>query len=309
MKQASTYESLGAVGLPCLLLIDGHALAYRSFHAIRELKSPDGRPANGVFGFFKTLAMWMRRYRPTRMAVVWDGGLDKARLESLPSYKADRPPMPESLSEQIVAMQEGLEALGVASLQKEGVEADDWIAKLALQGQFEDGRVLIASSDKDFMQLVNAHVSMIKPGQEADSSFGTDEVLAKTGVFPGQIVDWLSLVGDSVDGIEGVPSVGPKTASDLLGTYQTIDGIFASLHQVKSERLQHLFREHEAVIRRNQRLIRLNADVEAEVAPEALRLANRALQPWRAFCSTWGFNSLARDFDALEAKQTELCFN
>ncbi|MBM3824441.1 MAG: 5'-3' exonuclease [Verrucomicrobia bacterium] len=292
-----------------LMLIDGHAQAYRSFFAIRELKSRTGQPANAVFGFFKSLISLMAQHRPSHLAVIWDGGLDAKRVALHPAYKAQRPPMPESLDSQIDAIAEGLRSGHFATWMQEGVEADDWISKAAVNFAEQHGHVLISSSDKDFMQLVSDRVHLIKPGQEAGSTFGPAEVLAKTGVQPQQIVDWLSLMGDSVDGIPGVPSVGPKTASDLLRKYGTLQEILNQTGTLMPERLRHAIVSHASSLGRNQELIALRTEIPVPVDFKACDLGQFCPVSWRGFCAQWGFNSLARGFDTLsnEREQPELC--
>jgi 5'-3' exonuclease len=136
-----------------LLLVDGHAYAYRAFYAIRHLRSPSSAPVNAIYGFIRMLNKIRARLNPGYAAVVWDGGLAAERVEAWPSYKAQRPPMPVELEEQLDGIVEWLKAAGWKSLRADGVEADDWIAGLAREAAAADMGVVIASADKDFMQL------------------------------------------------------------------------------------------------------------------------------------------------------------
>src|SRR6185436_14194473 len=137
-----------------LLIVDGHAYAYRAFHAIRSLSSPAGEPTNAIFGFIKMLTKMQAQLAPSHAVVVWDGGLAPERMAEHPEYKTQRPPMPADLDHQMSGITDYLEAVGIPSFCREGVGADDWIAALALQHSKEIP-VVIASSDKDFMQLVS----------------------------------------------------------------------------------------------------------------------------------------------------------
>ena len=207
-----------------LLIVDGHAYAYRAFHAIRDLRSPDGRPTNAIYGFVKMLAKMRAAVEPTHLMVVWDGGLSAERVARLPEYKAQRPEMPDDLKPQLDEIVEYLKAAGIASFCGDGVEADDYIACLARRAADAGMTVVIASSDKDFMQLVSARVGLLNPNDKSETVWTDEQVRAKAGVEPSQIVDWLSLMGDTVDNIPGVPGVGPKTAADLLNQFGSVAG-------------------------------------------------------------------------------------
>lgn len=288
------------------LLVDGHAYAYRAFHAIRSLSSPTGRPTNAIFGFVRMLGKMTAALAPTHLAVVWDGGLAAERVEQHPEYKADRPSMPLELDEQLPRITDYLEAARIPSLCRKGVEADDWIATLAVQASATGCGVVIASSDKDFMQLVNARVGLLNPNYKTEAVWTDAEVRAKSGVEPGQIVDWLSLVGDSVDNIPGVPGVGPKTAAELLQRFGSIDDLYRRLDEVSSERVRLKLQEAAAVVRRNQQLIRLREDISGgfELAdyrvgtPDAPRLV-------RLF-GEWGFRTMREEMEKALVTQGEL---
>ena len=292
MAVESRNEISGPV--PLLLLIDGHSHAYRAFHAIRELTGPDGRPTNAIFGFVKAVEKLLGTRRPSHCAVVWDGGLAEERTAALPDYKANRPPMPDALEQQLDGMVVWLDARGCASLCEDGVEADDWIARLTGTALAQEARVLISTSDKDFMQLVSDRVRLINPAGRNGGEIGTDQVREKSGVAPEQIVDWLSLVGDSVDNIPGVPGVGPKTAAALLGQFGSCDGIYARLSEVEPERIRLALEGARESVRRNRKLVRLETAAGRSVAWQELELRppdRAALQP---LYDRWGFRSLSQ---------------
>jgi DNA polymerase-1 len=286
-----------------LLLVDGHAYAYRAFHAIRVLNSPAGAPTNAIYGFIKMLGKMRALLAPTHLAVVWDGGLAAERMADLPAYKENRPPMPSELEQQLPGMTAWLEAVRCASLVQDGVEADDWIAALAHRAEAGDLAVVIASADKDFMQLVSAGIGLLNPNDKAEKIWTADDVRAKTGVAPEQIVDWLSLIGDSVDNIAGVTGVGPKTAAGLLRQYGSADGLYARLAEVKPEKLRASLRDAEPVVRRNQRLIRLKDDVGGQAPIEALRVQPPDVEKLRGLYAQWGFRSLLNSLPGQPAGQ------
>lgn len=208
-----------------LLIVDGHAYAYRAFHAIRQLNGPDGSPTNAIYGFIKMLAKMHPAVQPTHQCVVWDGGLSAERMAALPEYKSQRPPMPGDLERQIPEIETYLEAARIPSFVNDGVEADDWIASQAGCAASYGVDVVIASADKDFLQLVSPRIGILNPNDKTETVWRAEQVRAKTGLEPEQVVDWLSLIGDAVDNIAGVPGVGPKTATDLLKQFESIDQI------------------------------------------------------------------------------------
>src|SRR6185436_16089187 len=180
----------------------------------RSLSSPSGAPTNAIYGFIKAVAKMRALLEPSHIVVIWDGGLAAQRTQELPGYKAQRPPMPEGLARQIEGLEGWLPAAGFTTLCRDGIEADDWIAATARHAS-ERMPVVIASADKDFMQLVSPGIGLLNPNDKTETIWTAAEVRAKAGVSPEQIVDWLALVGDAVDNIPGVPGVGPKTAAEL----------------------------------------------------------------------------------------------
>jgi DNA polymerase-1 len=286
-----------------LLIVDGHAYAYRAFHAIRNLRSPEGRPTNAIYGFVKMLAKMRAILEPTHLIVVWDGGLSAERLAALPEYKAQRPEMPDDLKPQFDEMTDYLKAAGVVSFCREGVEADDYIACLARRAADAGLAVVIASSDKDFMQLVSQRIGLLNANDKTETIWTDEQVRAKAGVDPSQIVDWLSLTGDSVDNIPGVPGVGPKTAAELLNQFGSVPALYERLDEVRSEKLRANLRAAEPIVRRNRDLVRLREDLPCEFLPDELVEKPADAGRLRELYRRWGFKSLLA---ALE-EQTREC--
>jgi DNA polymerase-1 len=285
-----------------LLIIDGHAYAYRAFHAIRSLRSPSGEPTNAIYGFVKMLAKMRAAIGPTHLIVVWDGGLSAERIAALPEYKAQRPEMPDDLKPQLDEIISYLKAAGVASFCGEGVEADDYIACLARHAADAGMAVVIASADKDFMQLVSDRVGLLNPGDKSEAVWTDEQVRAKTGVEPSQIVDWLSLIGDSVDNIPGVRGVGPKTAADLLNQFGSVVKLYARLDEVKSEKLRAALRASADAVRRNCGLVRLQDGLSCEFSPDELAEKPADANRLRELYQRWGFKGM---LSALEPVTTE----
>jgi DNA polymerase I len=286
-----------------LLIVDGHAYAYRAFYAIRELRSPSGQPTNAIYGFVKMLGKMRATLKPTHLIVVWDGGLSEHRMTALPGYKAQRPEMPDDLKPQLDEIVGYLKAARIASFCREGVEADDYIACLARHATDAGMAVVIASSDKDFMQLVSPQVGLLNPNDKSETVWTETQVRAKTGVGPAQIVDWLALMGDTVDNIPGVPGVGPKTAADLLNRFGSVPTLLERLDEVKSEKLQASLRASVEAVRRNLNLVRLLDDLPCEFSPDELVEKPADTGQLGELFRRWGFKGM---LEALAAAAPEL---
>jgi DNA polymerase-1 len=289
-----------------LLLVDGHAFAYRAFFAIRTLSSPDGAPTNAIYGFIRMLGRMQARVQPTHIAVIWDGGLAPERMALLPEYKAQRPEMPRDLESQLDSIVAYLNAAGIHSVVREGCEADDLIAALTERAVGEGLDVVIASSDKDFMQLVSPQVRLLNPQDKTEALMGEKEVRAKTGVEPTQIVAWLSLTGDAVDNIAGVPGVGAKTATDLLRQFGSVDALFQRLEEVRSERVRLQLQASAEIIRRNQQLVRLKCDVPYEVSMEEMACKPGDAGALGRLFTRWGFKTLLRELEEARLPASDL---
>lgn len=292
--------------MPRLLIVDGHAYAYRAFHAIRELRSPTGQPTNAIYGFIKMLSKMRATLSPTHRIVVWDGGLSAERMTALPEYKAQRPEMPADLESQIDEIARYLEAANIVSYCGEGVEADDYIACLARRAVQADLEVVIASSDKDFMQLVLPGIGLLNPNDKTETVWTAEQVRVKAGVEPSQIVDWLSLLGDSVDNIPGVPGVGPKTAADLLKQFGSVEALYRRLDEVKSDRVRAALTASAEAVRRNRELVRLREDLPCEFSPEALAEQPADAERLSPLFQQWGFRSMLAELEGSRALQAVL---
>ncbi len=216
-----------------LLIVDGMAYVYRAFYAIPPMSNSEGLPTNAIYGFVRILERLIAESAPDFIAVVFDTKEPTFRHDMYEDYKAQRAPMPEELVEQLPWIKEYIKALNLPSLEYPGFEADDVIATLARFCDDEDLQVLIATADKDLCQLVNDKIGIM------NSSFKDTEILdpvaveKKFGVLPEQIVDYLTLVGDSADNIPGVKGIGPKTAASLLREYNSLENIYLHLEKLK----------------------------------------------------------------------------
>ncbi|WP_432723313.1 DNA polymerase I [Jeongeupia wiesaeckerbachi] len=217
--------------MPTLLLIDGSSYLYRAFHAIRELSAPDGTPTNAVYGFINMLKKLRQTTPADYIACVFDAKGKTFRDDLYPEYKANRPSMPDDLRVQIAPIHEAVAAFGVPMLIVDGVEADDVIGTLARQAAAQGMTAIMSTGDKDMAQLVDAHVRI--ENSMTDEVLDEAGVFAKFGVRPDQIVDFLTLKGDAVDNVPGVPKCGDKTAAKWLAEYDNLDAIIANAESIK----------------------------------------------------------------------------
>ncbi|HYC41871.1 MAG TPA: DNA polymerase I [Noviherbaspirillum sp.] len=208
-----------------LLLVDGSSYLYRAFHAMPDLRNAEGAPTGAIYGMINMLRKLRNDYSAAYIACVFDAKGKTFRDDLYPEYKAQRPPMPEDLARQIEPIHEAVRAMGWPILMVEGIEADDVIGTLAAQAVEHGMEAVISTGDKDMAQLVNEHVTLINT--MTNEKLDIAGVTAKFGVPPERIVDYLTLIGDTVDNVPGVDKVGPKTAVKWLTQYGTLDNIIA----------------------------------------------------------------------------------
>ncbi|MCC6916720.1 DNA polymerase I [Nitrosomonas sp.] len=214
-----------------LLLVDGSSYLYRAFHALPDLRNRLNEPTGAIYGVLNMLRRLHKEYRPDYSACVFDAKGKTFRDAIYPQYKAHRPPMPDDLSRQIEPLYACIRAMGWPLLMEEGVEADDVIGTLVEHAISKQAQCVIATGDKDIAQLVRPGIWLVNTMN--NESLDESGVLQKFGVMPAQIIDFLALVGDSVDNIPGVEKVGPKTAARWLGQYGTLDNLIAHAEEIK----------------------------------------------------------------------------
>ena len=214
-----------------LLLVDGSSYLYRAFHAMPDLRSAEDLPTGAIYGMINMLRRLRSDYSAAYIACVFDAKGKTFRDDLYAEYKAHRAAMPDDLVKQIEPIHEAVRAMGWPILMVEGIEADDVIGTLARQAVEQGMDVVISTGDKDLAQLVNEHVTLINT--MSNEKLDRTGVLAKFGVPPERIVDYLTLVGDAVDNVPGVDKVGPKTAVKWLGQYDSLDGVIAHADQIK----------------------------------------------------------------------------
>lgn len=252
-----------------LYLIDGTSYIYRAFYALPPLTNSQGLQTNAILGFTNMFLKVLRERVPEYMAVVFDAGGETERHREFEAYKAQRPPMPDALASQIPYVYRIVEALHVPALMEEGYEADDIIGTVAMRAVGEGFQVTIVSGDKDLFQLVGPGIQVFDPMR--DRAYGVQEVKDRYGVPPEAMADLMSLTGDAVDNIPGVPGVGEKTASALIREFGTLDNLLGSLDRVKQPKLREALKTHAEQIRMNRSLVAIRTGLPMSVAPQTLR--------------------------------------
>ena len=253
-----------------IAVIDGNSLMHRAFHAVPPtMNAPDGRPTNAIFGFLNMFLKMIDAFHPDGVVCAFDKGKPRVRMEMLPQYKAQRPPMDPLLHAQFPLIKELLQALSIPVLEAEGWEGDDILGTLAKQGEAIGCDMLLVTGDRDMYQLVTEHVNVVSTRKGlSDVSIMTPESVDDLyhGITPDLVTDFYGLKGDTSDNIPGVPGIGPKKASALIAQYGSLDGVIAHADEVKGKMGENL-RAHidDALLSRKIATIMTNAPVECDL--------------------------------------------
>jgi DNA polymerase-1 len=278
-----------------LWLIDGNSQMYRAYHAIRGLTGPDGRSTNAVYGFVTMLRKLVADQRPELIACAFDLAGPTFRSSLAADYKANRPPMPADLAEQIPYVHRACEALGVPILSCEGFEADDVIGTVTERATREGYHVVIVTGDKDLFQLVHDGVRVFNPRDEG-TWYDADGVKEKFGVPPGLVVDVLALTGDPVDNIKGVPGVGEKGARDLITTFGSLDALLERTGEVTQKKYREALLANADLARQSRELARIRRDAPITFDIETFRYDGPNRQACFDLSGELGFRSLLSEF-------------
>ena len=276
-----------------LILIDGSSYLYRAFHALPPLTNAQGEPTGALFGVVNMLRATLKE-QPTYMAFVSDASGPNFRNEMYADYKANRPPMPDDLRAQVQPMLDIVAALGFPILRVEGVEADDVIGTLALEAQRQGIEVEISTSDKDFAQLVRPGVTLVNTMTSTVTD--RDGVIAKFGVPPEQIIDFLALTGDSIDNVPGVAKCGPKTAAKWLAEYGSLDGLIAGADNVGGKIGENL-REALPQLPLSRDLVTIKTDVALDLGVTDLAPRTKDVDALRTLFTRYEFKQALKELN------------
>ncbi len=290
---------------PTIILVDGTAYVYRAFHAF-NLSTSDGRPSGAVYGVANMLNRIIRDYSPDYLVVVFDAKGKTFRDDIYAEYKANRPPMPDDLRSQYEIVRELVEAMGIKSISITGVEADDVIGTLAVEAAKSGLQTVIASSDKDLAQLVTDDIVMLD--EQKGLFLDPSKVKEKYGVLPNQIIDFLSLVGDSSDNIPGVPLVGKKTAATWLDKFGSLDSIIDNADGFTGKTGDNL-RNSLQQLELARQLVTLKTDVEVEFELDRFVKSPGNVERLREIYSNLEFRSWLAELDANQDQPKQTATN
>ncbi len=285
---------------PKLVLIDGHSLAFRAFHALPlDMSAPTGELTNAVFGFTSMLLNVLRDQGPEYVAVAFDVG-KTFRHDMYDAYKGHRERMPDELRSQVERIKQVVETLNIPIFTAEGFEADDVLATLARQAEAQGVDAMIVTGDRDILQMVDEHISVLTSGRKFSDTIIYDPaaVQEKYGLRPDQLVDLKALLGDKSDNIPGVKGIGEKGATDLLQKYGSLDAVYAHLDEVKPDRLKNALTDGKADAELSEKLGRIITDVPVQLDLAACRTHDYDRAKAVALFQELAFRSLAEKLPA-----------
>ena len=280
-----------------LLLVDGSSYLYRAFHAMPDLRNPQGFPTGAIQGMVNMMRRARTELDADHISCIFDAKGKTFRDEMYPKYKANRSSMPEDLALQIEAIHKVVKAMGWPVLSVSGIEADDVIGTLAKQAKASNWTVLISTGDKDLAQLVEPGISLINT--MTDERLDTDGVLNKFGVLPERIVDYLSIMGDTVDNVPGVPKAGPKTAVKWLNEFGTLDELMKRSSEVKGVVGENLRASLDWLPKARELVtVKIDCDLsEHLIGLHDLHAKDENKEVLRELFTEFGFKSLLRELD------------
>lgn len=255
-----------------LFLIDATAFCYRAFYALGGLSTSFGQPTNAIYGFLNMLNKILKKNKPDYLAVCFDVSRDTFRQKKFVEYKINRPPMPDGLSSQIPFIKDIVKAYGMTSVEKKGFEADDIIASLSRKAKQKNIPVVIVSSDKDILQLVDDNIEVFSPYKDSGTTYDVKKVHERFGITPDKIPDVIALMGDDVDNIPGVPGIGEKTAVTLIKKFGSAKDLLKKTGQLGTERIKQAVLENADKIKLNHELALLDSNVDLDLKLDDLKI-------------------------------------
>lgn len=272
-----------------LIVVDISNFIFRAFFAIRPLHAPDGTPVNAVYGVLSMLHNMIVRYQPTHLLIARDTKEGSFRKDLYTEYKANRSEPPDELVPQFALIDEMVSVLGMPEIKAPNYEADDIIGSIARQWRDDFDEILIASGDKDLMQFVDGPVKMLDTMKE--KIYGREDVKEKMGVYPEQIVDYLSLIGDTSDNIPGVAGIGPKGAQGLIEQFGTLENILEHISEIKNKRCQTALMENKDKAIISKKLVNIVCDLPLGFKAEETSFTLSLTPAMEGFLAKVGFKS------------------
>lgn len=261
-----------------ILLVDGHSIINRAFYGVTDLTNSEGLHTNAIFGFLNTLFKVLDEEKPDYLTVAFDVKAPTFRHKLYDAYKGTRKPMPEELHEQVPVLKDVLHAMGIQTMEKAGLEADDLLGTVAKRSEKKGMEVTVLSGDRDLLQLATEHIRIRLPktkgGVTETENYHTQDVIDRYQVTPLQIIELKALMGDSADNIPGVPGIGEKTATNLIVQYGSIENAYAHVEEIKPNRAKEALRAHYDMAQMSKTLATIDIDCDYDYDWEAARLGD-----------------------------------
>lgn len=276
-----------------LLLIDGNAIMHRAYHALPPFRSKDKTPTNVIYGFLSMLNKVITDFKPTHIASVFDTPEPTFRNEIFADYQSQRPKIEDDFIIQIPLVKQALDEANIFRIEKDGFEADDLIGTISKIFQSNNYRIIIVTGDKDIFQLINANVFVASPqlGLANIKIFNKTEVEQKLGIPPDKIVDYKALVGDPSDNYPGAKGIGPKTATNLIHRYGSVEKIYENLDNIQSEKIKAILINEEKSVILSKKLATILTDVVIDLDIKKL-IFNGFNKRLKTFLEKYQMNSL-----------------
>ncbi len=280
-----------------LIIIDGNAILHRAFHALPPLTAPNGTMVNAVYGFTSMLLRLVSDLSPTHLAVAFDRPAPTFRKKLYADYQIKRPKMDDGLAIQIPLVHDVIKAMEIPVFEMDGFEADDVIGTLCSSHTEDMDQIIIVTGDRDLLQLVTEKTKLYMPtkGLSEAKLYGIQETIERLGVVPEQIPDYKALAGDSSDNYPGVPGIGPKTASDLLHTYPSIEQLYEHVGDKKIKPLlQHKLKSSKELAFLSKELATIKRDVPINIQVQPVTTSQLSTDRVLTVLQQFGFNSLIK---------------
>lgn len=293
-------------------VVDGSSYLYRAFYAIPDLKSPQGKPTNVIYGMVGMLQKLIKENSPDSLCVCYDLPDPTFRHKEFKEYKAQRKPTPADLVAQIEPAKQVIAAMGIEQMELKGYEADDLMASLALAGSNQGYEVILATGDKDILQLVSDTVKVLRINPVGQEIYDCEKIKEKYAVSPERLPDYLGLTGDASDNFPGVPGVGDKTAKNLLLEFGNLDNLYEKIHLVRNKRVRDILIENRALAFFSRSLATLKSDIEITKSIEEFSIKTPDYEKLSQYFTEYGFYNLLNELKSnneLKSENNEYKFN
>lgn len=283
-----------------ILLVDGHSIINRAFYGVTDLTNSEGLHTNAIYGFLNTLFKVLEEEKPDYLTVAFDVKAPTFRHQMYDAYKGTRKPMPAELHEQVPVLKDVLHAMGIATMEKAGLEADDLLGTVAKRSEALGMEVTVLSGDRDLLQLATEHIRIRLPktkgGVTETENYNTQDVIDRYQVTPLQIIELKALMGDSADNIPGVPGIGEKTATNLIIQYGNIENAYAHVEEIKPNRAKNALQEHYDMAVMSKALATINIDCDYDYDWDMAKLGNIYTQEAYALIKRLEFKNMLSRF-------------